>query len=535
MFLSICKKFCAVILPTAIVVGSGWSAESHAGQWPFDQRQILLARPEGQTFPDDVTAAQIMDVFVKKGRIRWVTRPGAIGQLVPVEIPKDFPWRSGDAVESLGAKYKVDGILMLWTKGSEIQLNWYSTADGQPLFFETLYIPTSGATAEQGEKRKQRLTEWLLDVWSRIPGQGYVVRRDMEALEIEGADNEGFKAGDKIELIRLETMERHPVLKTLTGITSSAVGTGEVLSIGSPFSKVKLTYESDLDPVREGDRYRMIVNSPNGNSVGSLPGGHSSSTPVANDSQSTGSSQRLGEVLGIDSRFVELSVNLGYGKLSHLEVTEAADDFLISSNGYLLKLRADLLISRDWFAGFDYGQGLHSFSTLPTEYGETSLKSGLQSMRVFGAYRWIIEEGQASQGLASTELHLSGGYDRLLAKMAASSSAVAPSQKAYSGIFLGVALKMPIMESFSAKAEINRAFGTSLSEQVESSGATSKNSLWNYDFTVNYLLGPERILSLGLHNFKASSTFSGSGTRTTSGVSASINGLYGSLGYQQTF
>ncbi len=513
---------------------------SRTMRWPFDQRQILLAKPEGQSFPDDLTVAQIMDLFVKRGRVRWVTAQGGRNQLVPVEIPSDFQWRSADAVRNLGTKYRVDGALLLSQQKSEVQLHWYSAADGQPLFFETLFLPEPGKTVEMAEKRKQRLNEWLSDIWSRIPGQGYLVRRDSTSVEIEGADKEGFRIGDQVEFVRLEEIKRHPVLKTLAEIKSSIAGVGEILTLNSPFSKVKIIYESNLDPLREGDRYRLIRRETSAGSMAQLPGGQSAGSPISRPPETTADSAKstsstLGGMLGIQSQFLDLSLRGGYGKLSHSEVTAASDTLEMSSSGYLLKAHAELLISRDWFGSFDYAFGLHKFSTVPTEYGESSISSGMRNLMISAGYRWTIDEAAESSGALPTQLLFYAGYHRLLGKMAPTSSDVAPSQKTYSGLFAAVGLRIPMMDMLGLSLDVTRAFGTSLGEAVESSGATSQNVLWSYDFSLAYAMSRTQNITLGFHGMSASTTFSGDGTRTTSAALADLRAVYGSLGYQMKF
>src|SRR5687767_8630914 len=91
-----------------------------AAKWSFDQRQILLVQNEGTEFLDELTTAQILDAFKRKGRFRFITQKNAASEIAPLKVPEGFIWSSSPSVRQLGLKYKSDGILLLKKKGVKV-------------------------------------------------------------------------------------------------------------------------------------------------------------------------------------------------------------------------------------------------------------------------------------------------------------------------------------------------------------------------------------------------------------------------------
>lgn len=496
---------------------------AHARVWPFDQRQVLLASVEGADFPSSLLTAQVMDVFVEKGRVRWITRQSAEGSILPVQVPADFSWSSSNAVRSLGLRYKADGILVLVWQASKIDLRWYAVADGNPLYFETLYLPASDGSPEQDAQRRERLRTWLLDIWAKVPGQGYVVKRDLENIFVEGVEAEGLKVGDRLALLRLERAKRHPVLKTLIGFESSETGFAKIESIEDPFAKAKVEYESKLDPIQEGDRYRVSLVSAGDSDQSEV----SSAVPVVEEKkESEDSSLPLLPSLG-DGNIFNLVPRAGWGSLSYEERT-SAEVYQLKSQSFSAGFTAELLITSSWFAAFEMNFGTGSFGDLPSDYSEDSLSSGWSQNRFYTGYRMSLGNyAGAGEGVVD----IFGGYSRFHMKMAASSSDVAPSAKTYSGIGFGASLDMPVESRYSLHASFERVLGTFMGEASLTSGASSANTLWSFGIGAGYLLNERSKLTLNYGVTQANSTFEGSGTRTTAALSSRSRSTQFSVGY----
>ncbi len=492
---------------------------SAQSQWPFDQRQILLVQSEGLSVPDPLTLAQIMDVFVQKGRVRWMTQKGGPGQIVPVEVPKDFAWQSSPSVRNLGLKYKVDGIVSLISRGAQIDLRWYSTIDGQPLFFESLYLPAAGPRPAEEEIRRKRLRDWLLELWAKIPGRGFVVKRDIGTLQLEGGVAEGLKVGDKLELLRLQDLQRHPLLKTLIGIKSSLTGTATVTSVGEPFSSAKVDYEAQLDPIREGDRYHVVV--------------QMNAAPLADVNVPKAAEEEVGESFlpKLTSKILDLDGRLSWATLKHEEST-ASDDYKLQARGLGFNVLTRLYVTRTWIAGLDLGFGPGAYADLPDDYGSTKIDAGWSSTRFYTGYRMIVDE--ASE-LGAAEVAFTAGYRRFLAKADGGPAALAPSAKSYTGIDLGLELKMPILEKWSVRMALGRVLGTGLTEEPETSGDTVSSSLWSFDGGLRMQMDGDSNIGAGVSILEATSIFKGEGTRATPAkkTKAGVSQFY--LSYERRF
>ncbi len=499
-----------------LLSGRSWAADP----WPFDQRQILLVRGAGQAYPDDMTVAQIMDQFVARGRVRWVTQKA--GPLVPVEVPADFPWYSAGAVRSLGLRYKVDGIVHLIRRGVQIDMRWYSTLDGQPLYYETLGLPEAGPGEEA--TRKQRLVEWVRDIWRRIPGRGYVVARDLGTLTLEGGVQEGLKVGDRLELRRLQEIRRHPTLRTLLGIESSVSGQAVVQSVGEQ-SIARVESESSLDPIQLGDRYLVRVVAQTAAAATPSPSEAVAPSPVAEPSAEEG--------LFSSGRLLDVSLRALSGISRHTESVEGGTDALEMSGftqGFELATR--LYLTREWLVGLEGAYAFMNFGRPPAVYAAGSAIGGSSTaLRTYGAYRIIFIED--SEGLGYLEL--GGGYGRLAYSLDSTSSVVAPSSKTYSGLDLQLALSVPVLRDIGAYFRGVRSFSVNLQESPKTGGAYADSVNWTFDAGATYRLNAESKLSAGLSFVRSNSSFEGLGTRTTRSLSTLLTSSLFHAAYSHSF
>ncbi len=509
-----------------------------------------MFKKEGAAFSDDRTVAQIMDAFVKRGRVRWVTQKAGAGQIVPFEVPKDFPWQAPMSVRNLGLRYKADGVLLLTVDGVVVNISWYSTSDGQPLFYESVSLPEAGAKPGEAEARKKRITDWVAEIWSKIPGQGYVVKRDMSTVSIEGAKALGLKVGDVLELRRLDQVERHPLLKTLTGITSSVTGRAKITTIDEPFSVANIEYESKLDPIQEGDRYQASLAGQAtgvGPSATGLAGASGTAAadpaPVARvDEQGRSVLPLFSQVPPSSSaspatdesllRIVDVGGALTYGRYSVSEsvLGDATPKEMSSlSPGFRLDLRA--YITRQVLLNSELEYGLVKFGGLTDTYAVDSIGSGWISFRIGAGYRFIFEEHE----LFPTEIVASLSYRNASLNNAQITSDIAPTSKTYSGYELGLGVGLPLIQQFGAQVHINRSLTASLTETATTGGATTKNTTWEYGAALRYRLNSTSEISGGLNIHSIATNFTGAGTRTTASLSTSFAATVFYAGYWAKF
>ncbi|MEO5669012.1 MAG: hypothetical protein ABIR96_13205, partial [Bdellovibrionota bacterium] len=453
--------------------------------------------------------------------VRWITLQGSPASLAPVFVPKDFPWNRSGSVRELGLRYKADGIVVLSSKGAQVDLRWYSVSDGQPLYFESLYVPASSGTVAQDAERKKRLREWLSDIWNRIPGQGYVVKRDITTLEIEGASNEALKVGDQISLLRLKDIKRHPVLKTLVGFESTQTGTATVTALGKPFSTARVDYESDLDPIHEGDRYLHKDAKPAVSAVDKA---------VAPKIDADTPGDALFGALG-EQHIFDISPRIGVGFLSYEERVDG-QVYKMKTLSLSYGLRADLFLTNAWYAAFQFDQGGAKYGTPPSDYAATELSSGWSNTHMFSGYRMPLSE-YAGEG--NTELDFFGGYSRFGFKAEQLSSAVAPSAKTYSGLDFGMAVHIPLQTKFISEVGFTRMLGAFLKEDSLTSGSASSNSAWSFWAKLRIKAEEHSEFGGAYEVFQGSSSFEGTGTRATPALSAKATSQRSAFYYKQMF
>jgi hypothetical protein len=537
--------------------------------WPFDQRQIVLLKREGVEMPDPKTIAQVMDVFVRLGRVRWMTQKGQPGQILPFEVPGDFEWQSSAALRNLGLRFEADGLVVLAKRGVQVELQWFSTSDGTPLFFETLSLPQA-SNSDQENQRRERIQNWLHDIWSKIPGEGYVVARDMETVSIEGADQLGIKVGDVLETKRLGKVERHPLLKTLIKIDSSLTGRIEIVSMGKPFAVAKVLYESQVDPIQEGDRYLKVTNKSLNEKTSEtpvtgpdimnavMPGGSKDlkkkdlgdgrsfiplfgdskgeenptpTQPVENDSLDTTSRVDSGDP---EYNIADLYFKAHYKKMKHVEsTTSTATPFEMSAWAPGFEVGAKVFFTKEILLLTDFQYSFFSFKSLDDIYAVSSISSGAFQFGFGGYYRFpfLQEAGFSYRG----EILAGLGFRTKNYSMAAITNDEAPTAKKYSGYELAVKIQVPILPDLAAELGASKIFFAKLTETPLTGGDDNTHQLWNVGAFLKYRWTKNSEILAGIQLESASSTFSGTATRNIASASTTWSSTAYNLGYSQRF
>ncbi|NCN28647.1 hypothetical protein GW915_13870 [bacterium] len=525
----LCQLFFIGVLGVSPSLVAAEAVNSKKTPWPFDQRQILLVKEEGKGFPDELTAAQIMDVFVRRGRIRWVTQSAPKGLVLPVETPSDFAWHSTPAVRKLGLRHKTDGIMVLSQEDSRIDLKWYATLDGLPLFFETVKLPAVESDEEWKKIRKDRLTKWVDGVWDRIPGHGYVVQRDGGSLLLEGVESTEAEIGDKVDTVRIQSLERHPVLKTIVKVETTDTGYGKILSVSKDLSKAEVIYEAEIDPIEAGDRY-IVADSKEAKVPDKLLNSGAKKTKESPKVKAP----KGGRVSFFENKkkMVDLSAALTFSSLTHKET--------VSGNSYEMKsaslspgvdLRALLYFTHAWVMGADISMAFLGFKNPPAAYGVDSISSGLSSFNIYGGYRFLLLEKLA----APADLKILAGYRSWSLSMQNTSSNIAPSAKTFSGLEIALAAGFPIYKGLAAEFRGGRTLGSSLSEKPLTSGDAPDPTFWTFGGKLTYAISKMGQFELSYMMEAAASNFDGSGQRTSAATSISVQRKVVGAGYTYAF
>jgi hypothetical protein len=525
---------------------------AHALTWPFDQRQVALIQMEAEEFPDLLAAAQIMDAFVKAGRVRWVTQKATKDQIVPILAPKDFQWQSEAAVRALGLRLKADGLVVLIRRGVLVDLRWYATVDGKPLFFESVSLPQAGDDKESAQ-RKERVQRFVESLWSRIPGQGFVVSRDMSALKVEGAKELGLKVGDVLELRRLLRLERHPVLKTLTTIPSSITGRAEITEIGELSALAKIVFESDLDPIQEGDRYQKVAAVPETVAPKPAAGMDSKSVgatqPAVDPKAGNGEGVRRNvplfgagseepsfwtkPVVGPEPEYKMLDVVVApaFVKATHSDQLSVGTESVtrdLSDWGPGLVVLARGLLTPELALDAALAFSSHSFD--PSDY-EVSSASGLRSyltrLRLGTAYRIQFTQEMGVPG----ELSLGLGYRQTQQTMGQISSDAAPTAKTLSGWEVFAQIQVPATERVYPWARLGRTLRTKVTESPAIAGGEAKASMLEFSAGLRFRLTHTSEVVFGYSSEQIGINYTGAGARSTPSLSTNASSSTLSLGY----
>ncbi len=478
------------------------SRGSELGPLPFDHRRLLLVKMDQTQIPAPRVLSQILDDMRTKGRYQWVlaSRPGE--SIAPVRVPRDFSWDSPPSVQKMAERYNVDGVLWIQQRDQEILLKWYDGKGGLPLVFESTFLRSDGKDPEQDALR---VSAWMSSVWARFPGVGFVAKRDSKYLYFEGAEENTLKAGDLVKIIRVESVSRHKLFKTLAEFKTSQVGQAKIVAVEKLLAKAEVTEESSLDPVKMGDRYELVP-------IQVAP--ETIETKVAPPT-----SQVLGDLPPMTSDGMgAVGVSLGYGKTAHSEEATNGADPSLARNAPAFEFDAMAYVTTRWMAWVNYRYRFATFTDPSIEYPQASIAARFTSAGLSVGHRFMIDETAGLwiapfAGFRSYSFSVSSGDQ---------DPNYGPTTKLFKSLAIGFHLRFPFNDVWSAKLLASKSMFLAYSEKDETSGGTPRPTAAELGATVWARTFEDSSLGLGFRYQTLGVVYEGAGTRGETSKNASL-------------
>lgn len=526
------KRLVAVL---AFFLASVASAKSLASL-PFDHRRLLLVQMEQTKVPNQAALSQILDEMRLKGRCQWVlaSKPGE--PIGPVLVPKDFSWDSPPSVRKMAEKYEVDGLVWIQQRGQEILLKWYDAKDGMPLVFESIFVAAD-------EPELPRIKSWIGSIWSKFPGVGYVAKRDSKFVYFEGAAENALEIGTEIKILRVESASRHQLFKTFVDFKATPVGRAKIVSIDKTLARAELLEESNLDPVKMGDRYDVLETKTQISAVQEVI---SSDTDALNNSQQAQDSD-VSEPLPA-SHHGTLAVVLGYGRTSHSEVTEDGVDPELKRNAPALELHASGFITSKWMGWADYRYRFSSFKNPGSNFNnESFLNARLTSLGFLFGYRFSLGDSLQSveESLTGSRSFLGGddrlwiapfvGYRKYSFVAVDQTLNYGPTSKSWSALAIGVNLRFPLSDAWHVRVAASKSIFMSFTEGDEKRGGNPAPTAAEVTSSLHVKTSKSDNIGLGFRYQSLGATYDGAATQgvTATRVSVKVSELM--LSYETLF
>jgi hypothetical protein len=259
-------------------------------------------------------------------------------------------------------------------------------AAGELIFSETGSIPGFSAM----EARWGLIEKLFRSILAKIPFDGSVTGRAGRTLTLDlGAGS--VRQGEEVEVVRIVSLQRHPLLKTVVGTDYVRVGRARVTGVDRAISFAELIEEFSGETIAPGAKV-LRARAP-------LTRRTEEEEPAPRERQFTRTQEpaeespdpfedRLrGEFDRRAPRYGQLGGNLQYGSLSHSQTAGGqASEF--SGSGIGGNLEGELWITKNWILSLFYG--FHSARLAGT--GGTIGDSSWSRTEGFVGYRFFPEE-----------------------------------------------------------------------------------------------------------------------------------------------
>jgi hypothetical protein len=215
-----------------------------------------------------------------------------------------------------------------------------------------------------------------------------------------------------------------------------------------------------------------------------------------------------------------VSAFVTYGKVTHsdtLETDTEAKEMTAWSPGFRLNLKG--YVTREILLLTDVDFSYVKFSDQTTNYGTSTIASGITAYRLAGGYRYIFIEGEHQNG----EVNFHFGLRRFGLAIGTTSATDTPLAKSYSGWDLGASFMLPIVDRYAGFFKFSKMMWAKLTETPSTSGASSTNNVWQFEVGGKYRYNPITELMAGIVFDSATSSFTDAGTRTVASTAFALS------------
>lgn len=494
------------------------------GALPFDHRRLLLVQMDKTQVPSEKVLAHILDEMRIRGRCQWVLASQPGNPITPVMVPRDFSWDSAPSVQKMAEKYGVDGLVWLQQRDQEILLKWYDGKEGLPLVFDSVYL-------REGGKNTERVAQWIASIWAKFPGVGFVAKRDAKFVYFEGSEETALKPGGLVSVLRVESVTRHQLFKTLADFKASLVGKARVVSVDKLLAKAEVLEESPLDPIRMGDRYQIEATvAPEAAAVGVDA---KAPAPIAQDSG-------VVEMIG-GGGLGSIAFSGAYGSLTHAEQTTDGQNPQLKRNAPGFELEAMGHVTSRWVGWMNYRYRFAAFAKPGALFNnESYLNARFNSLAFLVGYRFFFSGMESEVGVETAranDLWIApfAGYRGYSFTAGDQTLNYGPTTKKWNSLSFGVQMRFPFGDDWHARIVGAKSMFLAFRETDEESGGNASPSAAEIAASLFVNTSDSSAVGLGFRYQTLSATYDGAGTRGVSATKVDVSVSELMLTYEAKF
>lgn len=343
-------------------------------------------------------------------------------------------------------------------------------AQGDLIFVETGSLPGFSSM----DARWGMVEKLFQAVVARLPYDGTVTGRTATTLTLD-LGSKAVKVGDELDLVRIVSVQRHPLLKTVVGTDYVRVGRARVNHVDRALSFAELLEESPGESAQPGTkilRSRAIYSSREREE----PVNYGPEKKVAPTESSLPPEERLpGDFEKPRARYGKVGANLLFGSLTHTQ-TSGSTVSEYSGSGFGASVDGELWVTKNWIASLGLGSQSANLSGKGTDLGSASWKG----FGAYAGYRFFLDAlGEESQITGMI------GYQTQKYTIPALSSANV-SGKTYNGFGLKMAGELLLLKNNKVSGEFSLQPFSSLTDIGTSPGSPDGGTViglglaWNF-------------------------------------------------------
>ncbi|MCO5142418.1 MAG: hypothetical protein M9962_04940 [Oligoflexia bacterium] len=353
---------------------------------------------------------------------------------------------------------------------------------GDLLFQEKGDLPTYSTL----DSREGLLIKLFDSFVSKIPFSGTITGRTGADLILDLGSGQ-VKNSDELDVIRILSVQRHPLLKVVVGTDFLRLGRVKVTKVDRTISFAKILEETPGERVQPGDK--LLISTQKWGRISldqEMPTTNNTQRSAMGGEQLVFKDEKLeGDFDKPKARYGVIGLGLGYGSLSHSQTINATNQEF-SGSGIGGSIDGELWITKNWILKLDLAILNSSLSnSTGTKLGDASFKKFSGA----GGYRFFPDS--LMSGLSITGLL---GYRSISFQYPVITAQSLEPQK-FTGIFFGMGADVGFTQGHSFLVGIQIMPFASLAQGQGLLGTTdggtniSFQAGWRYEFIPNLKAG----------------------------------------------
>ncbi len=444
---------------------------------------------------------KLTQLFAKNPRFDLVRDPQVVRALSPGDASYAKAAQNIEVHKEAARVTGSDTTAILRTRGvgnqTEMTLE-FRDAQGKILLSESGAIPGFSSM----EARWGLIEKLFQTIVSKIPFDGTVTGRTASTITID-LGMSSIKQGEIIELARIVSLQRHPLLGTVVGSDYVRVGRAKVTNVDRALSFAEIQEEYSGEMIAVGSKV-LRTKSPISYRTGEPVPEKGNRKNAKEVEEGDPFDDRLqGDFDRPRARFGHLGFNLQYGSLTHAQNPEGLLPTEYSGSGLGGNVESELWITKQWI--FSAGYGFHNakLSSVETTIGSGSWYKAEAAV----GFRFFPDPMGAA--------HITGSIGYQLQNFSIPApAALSVGGKKYSGILLRVDGEMPLHPQHKFTGGFSFQPFSSFSDLGGSLGEPDGATVIGFHLAWNYLLADSLWVRLGFQFDTASGHYKNSSSVT---------------------